>query len=260
MIWLGRGEYDRGGRQPVPPHAGRHLSIVVGPVFISQRDEKASPVHYGGAAPFLELAYTTRTNRRKLDVRVGGAYGVMGSALTRSNDLPRQQTGRGWLDVEYSRSLDPAPSRTRWFVGGLLSTHGTVIVHFYEGASANKDVYALFSTTLGPLFGVERGSGHRALSARLSVPIVALIARPYGVFVPLYGEPRPSGTHLDSRFVTIGALQAVDFSAAYTVSHRSGTNLLLGYHLVVERYRDDEPFRFASQALSLTLALRLRGG
>ncbi|HMG19421.1 MAG TPA: hypothetical protein VK573_11900, partial [Gemmatimonadales bacterium] len=151
-------------------------------------------------------------------------------------------------------------SSVRWFLGGLVSTHGTVIVHHYDAVSGSEDVYAFFSAALGPVVRVERGSGARTMSARLGVPIISLIARPYDVFVPLYREPRPSGTHLDSRLVTIGSFQAADFSAAYTVTHRSRTNLVLGYHLVVERYRDVEAFRFASQTFALTLAVRLGGG
>jgi hypothetical protein len=241
------------------PYAGRHLSITVGPLFIAQRDEKASPVRYGGAAPFIELAYSTGTTRRRFDARIGGAYGGMRSSLTRPDDLPRQQSGRAWLDIEYSCSLTARPSGTRWFLGGLLSTHGTLIEHHYTTVGYNDAIFAFFSAALGPVVSVSHGMGDRVLSARLGVPFVALVARPYDVFVPLYQEPRPSGTHLDSRIVTMWAFRAVDFSAAYTAMHRSRTRLVLGYRLVVERYSDDEPFRFASQALSVTLAIRIGG-
>ena len=36
-----------------------------------------------------------------------------------------------------------------------------------------------------------------------------------------------------------------------------GAELLLSYQLVVERYRDDAPLSFASQAASLGLTIRL---
>ena len=241
------------------PHAGRRLTLAVGPLFLAQRDEIASPVRYGGTAPFLEVGYTTRTSRRKIDLRVGGAIGTLRSALTRGNDLPHQRTGRGWVNLEYSRTLGPPGTRARWLVGGLMSSRGTVIFHYY-GAGGNDGGYAFFSTTVGPVITVERASGERtALSARLSVPVVALIGRPYGTFGLLYTDPRPNGTGLQLRVVTVAAFQAADFAATYTATHRSGADLVLGYHLVVERYRDDESFRFASQGVSLTLALRLGG-
>ena len=238
---------------------GRRLTLAVGPLFLAQRDEIASPVRYGGTAPFLEVGYTTRTSRRKIDLRVGGAIGTLRSALTRGNALPHQRTGRGWVNVEYSRTLGPPGARTRWLVGGLMSVRGTVILHYY-GAGGNDGGYAFFATTVGPVVTVERARGERAaLSARLSVPLVAFIGRPYGVFGPLYTDPRPAGIGLQPRVVTIAAFQAADFAATYTAAHRSGADLMLGYHVVVERYHDDEPFRFASQGVSLTLALRLGG-
>lgn len=241
------------------PNVGRRVALVVGPVFVSQRDEKASPVRYSGAAPFLEVGYTTRTTRRKLDLRLGGALGTLQSALTQSNNLPQQTIGRGWVSLEYSRTLGAPPFPTRWLLGGRLSASGTVTQHAYASAAGSDQGYAFFSTTLGPVVAVEHTSGERAtLSAALSVPVLALITRPYSVFV-LYYKPPPANLGLHSRLTTVGAFQAADFRAAYT-AHRSGADLMLGYHLLVERYRDSEPFRFASQRVSLTLALRVGGG
>ena len=239
------------------PNVGRRLSLVVGPVFVSQRDEKASPVRYGGTAPFAEVAYTTQTSRRKLDLRLGGAIGTLRSALTQSNSRPQQRIGRGWVNVEYDRALSAAHSTTRWLLGGRLSASGTVIHHAYASAAGNDQGYAFFSTTLGPVAAVERVGGERTtLSAALCVPILALIGRPYSVFAPFYDHPHPNGIDPELQLTTVGAFQAADFTAAYT-AHRSGADMTLGYNLIVERYRDAEPFRFASQSISLTVALRV---
>lgn len=241
------------------PNVGRRVSLVVGPLFVSQRDEKASPVLYGGAAPFLEVGYTTRTGHRKLDLRMGGALGTLRSALTQPNDLPHQKTLRGWINVEYARALGAPYGQTRWMLGGRMSANATVIHHVYDAPTGNEQGYAFFTTTLGPVVVVERAGGERAtLSAALGVPVLALIGRPYSVFAPFYNDPRPSGIGFWPRVATVGEFQAADFTAAYT-AHRSGADLVLGYHLVVERYRDVEPFRFASQGVSLTLAMRVGG-
>ncbi len=235
---------------------GRRLTFVVGPLFLAQRDEIASPVRYGGAAPFLEVSYATRTSRRKVDLRVGGAVGTLRSALTRGNDVPHQRTGRSWVNFEYSRTLGVPRSHTRWLVGGLMVARGTLIVHRY--GVPNDGGYAFFATTVGPVVSVERARGERTtLSARLSVPVLALIGRPYGVFGPLHRDPRPSGNGLRLRVATVDVFQAADFTAAYTATRRSGVDFILGYHLIVERYRDEERFRFASQGVSLALGLHL---
>jgi hypothetical protein len=242
------------------PNVGRRLSLVVGPLFVSQRDEKASPVRYDGAVPFLEVGYTTRTTRRILDLRMGGAFGILRSTLTQRNDVPHQKTMRGWITLEYSRALRAPCCRTRWLVGGRVSANATVIAHVYDASTGNEQGYGFFSTTLGPVLAVQRASGERAtLSATLGVPLLALIGRPYSVFAPFYNDPRPNGIGFWPRLATVGEFQAADFTAAYT-AHRSGADLVLGYHLVVERYRDVEPFGFAAQGVSLTLAVRMGGG
>lgn len=241
-----------------PANVGRRLAFAVGPLFVAQRDEIASPARYSGSAPFLEVGYTARTGRRQVDLRVGGAFGTLRSALTQANGLPHQRTGRAWVNLEYSRTLSAPRARTRWLVGGLMSARGTLIFHYY-GAGGNDGGYAFVSTTLGPVVTVERGTGERtALSARLSVPVIALIGRPYGIFGPLYTDP-PTGVGLQSRVVTLATFQAADFAATYTATRRAGPDFVLGYHLVVERFHDDEPFRFAAQGLSLSLAFRLGG-
>jgi hypothetical protein len=242
-----------------PPNLGRRLTFVVGPLFLAQRDDKASPVRYSGAATFLEVGYTTRTSRRTVDLRVGGAVSTLRSGLTQSDGFPRQATSRWWAHLELSRAVGAPRSGTRWLVGGLLSAQGTLSFHYYT-SGGNNGGYAFFSTTLGPVVTVERARHERAMvSARLSVPVFTVVARPYGVFAPLYREPRPRGTGLPLRVATVDVFQAADFTATYTATRRAGVDFALGYHLIVERYRDEERFRFASQAFSLALALRLGG-
>jgi hypothetical protein len=238
---------------------GRRLTLAVGPLFLAQRDEKASPVRYSGSAPFLEVGYTTRTSRRNVALRVGGAVGTLRSALTQPDGFPRQSSGRWWAHLELSRAVGAPRLGTRWLVGGVMSAHGTLTFHYYA-SGGNDGGYAFFSTTLGPVVTVERARGERAtVSARLTLPVLAVIARPYGVFTPLYRDPRPRGTGLPLRVATVNVFQAADFTATYTATRRSGVNLVLGYHVVIERYRDEEQFRFASQRVSLALALRLGG-
>jgi len=242
------------------PNLERRLSLVVGPLFIAQRDEQASPVRYGGATPFLQVTYATRTNRRRVELRVGGATGTLRSALTGAYDLPRQRTWRGWVELEYARRLRASDSRTRLLFGGLIAARGTLIHHLYDVPGSNDGGYAFFGTILGPVVAIERMIGeHTTLKARLGIPVLALIGRPYSVFYPLYIDHPPRAGGLRIRVATVDAFQAADFTAACAAMLRPGAELVVGYHLVVERYRDVQPFRFASQGVSLALALRLGG-
>ncbi len=248
-------------RAQEPPNLGRRVSLVVGPLFISQRDENASPMRYSGAAPFLQIGYAALSSRRAIEVRVGGGLGTLRSALTGDNGLPHQTTGRSWAELEYRRLLGPRDARIRWLLGGLFAAHATVILHYGAAAGDDDAGYAFFTTTVGPVVALERASGqHTTLRARLSVPVVTLIGRPYTVFYALYYDPRPNTDGLHLRVATVDTFQGADFTASYTTALRRSADLVVGYHIVAERYLDAEPFRFASQGMSLALALRLGGG
>jgi len=234
---------------------GRRLMILAGPLDMAERDEHASPLRYDGAGPFLQISYAHRTARVALAARLGGVIGTLRSAATGADDLPRQEITRGWVDVEYARLLGAPGPRTRWLLGASFAERGTVLRHLTVPADANSVGYALYSTAIGPMVAIERPTGPRSrLSAQLTVPVLALIGRPYG---GLYNRLTPIPGGLRLRVATVSAFQAVDVAAAYTVELSGGTDLLLGYRLVVERYHDAAPFGFASQAASLGLTIRI---
>lgn len=238
------------------PNLGRRLSLVVGPLFVSQRDEHASPLRYGGAAPFVQIGYATRTSRRDLELRVGSAIGTLRSALTQADNLPRQRTWRAWAEFDYTHRLGSPDARTHWLLGGRITARGTAIQHLYAQSGGTDAGYAFLSAAFSPLIGVVRATSARTtMRARLGVGVLALIGRPYSFF----GIGGVFPDHLPARVVTVNAFQAADFTASFAaeVGHRA--DLVLGYQLVVERYADTQPFRFASIEASLALAWRLGG-
>lgn len=236
------------------PNVGRRLTLAVGPLFVAQRDEKASPLRYGGAAPFLQVGYATRTSRRRFELRVGGAVGTLRSDLTRDGDLPHQRTWRSWVELEYARLLGAPDDRTRWLLGGMVAARGTVILH----ASGTTDAgYAFLSAAFSPVVAMVRTTSARTtVSARLGVGVLALIGRPYSFF----GIASVFPDRLPVRVATVNAFQAADFTASFATEVTRRADLVLGYHLVAERYADTQEFRFASSEASLALALRLGGG
>lgn len=234
---------------------GRRLTLLVGPMLMTERDENASPLRYGGPAALFEIGYATRTDHRAIALRSGIAVGTLRSELTQPNDRPRQETLRDWIQGEYVRSLSAANSRTRWLAGALLAGHRTVIRHRYaRGGSAR---YAFYSAALGPVVTVERALGEQTtLIARLGAPVIAFVGRPYGA---LRGSFYLIPPHLPLRVATVPRYQAVDFTVAYTTNVRHRAAIVIGHHLDVQRYHDGQPFRFASQSVSFAVALRLGG-
>ena len=236
------------------PAREHHLTVAGGPSFVSQRDANASPLRYGGTAVSFQAGYAARTGGTWLAVRVGGALGNLRSDLTQDN-LPRQEVWRGWVETEYAHVLI-SDYRTRWLLGARLAVHGTAIHHFYADPGGSEAGYTFASAALGPIVAVERAIGaHTTVSAWLGASLFALIARPYvgGGFLNQGGVPHVRAAALD-------LFQAPQLTAAYATEIDRGTDLVVAYHAVVERYRDSQPFRYASQDVSVALQLRLGGG
>lgn len=184
-----------------------------------------------------------------MDLRLEGSRASLRSRLTRLNDLPRQDTFRGELDLSYGR---------RWqgesfgrFLGAALAGRAVATVHFYDDPAADDVGFGMFLASLGPVAGVERKTGPRhRLGARARVPLLALAGRSYGDLrlIPRGGLP--------FRLVTVTGYQALDLTLDWRRTARRA-DLVLGYRVEIERLRDPEPYRFARQAAFVMVGVRL---
>ena len=236
------------------PFREHQLSVAGGPLLLSQRDGNASPLRYGGTVPSFQAGYAVLTHRQWFALRLGGGLGRLRSDLTQGN-RPRQEAWRGWIETEYAHVLITSAARTRWFLGARLAAHGTATHHFYADPGGSEAGYTFFSAALGPMVALERSTGVRSsVSAWLGAPVVALLARPY-----LGGGFLSEGGALHVRVAALDVFQAAQLTAAYTTEIGRGTDIVLGYHAVVERYRDTQPYHFASQDLCVALQVRFGG-
>lgn len=240
------------------PSRGRYLTLAAGPLLASQRDASASPLRYTGIGAYLEAGYTARTDRGWLTLRVSGATGALHSHLTGSDGRPRQRTWRGRVEVAYARALDAAERRTQWYVGAFMTARTTTAVHTYGDPIGSEGGYWCFAGSLGPLLAAERAIGARhTVSARLGVAMVAVVGRPYGSLHRSPIPPIPPNLHWEVASIT--AFRGAHLTTAYAVPLGERGGITIRHDLVVEHYRGPEAFRFASQGLSLSLALRVGG-
>lgn len=241
-----------------PPAAGaqepaghtRRLEVSVGLSSVAVLDQVASPLPYGGAEPMLQLGYAALGARSRFGLRVGAATATLTSDQMQ-RDLPHEQEVRGWIEGEYLRRLGGGGDRTQWLVGGMLAVRGSERNHYYAGPLGAVQDYGFATAELAPVVAAERrlASG-AALSARLGVTVLGVVARPYSNL---------SGPGLPLRVVAPDRLQAIDLLARYTRPIGTGAALLWDYRLVVERFADAEPYRAATQSLSLSISLRVGG-
>jgi hypothetical protein len=146
-------------------------------------------------------------------------------------------------------------SQTRWLMGARFAAHGTAIHHYYSDPGASEAGYTFFSAAVGPIVGVERAFSPRTMvSAWVGAPLLALIARPY-----VGGGFLDQGGALHVRVAALNVFQGPQLTAACATEIGRGVDLVLSYHVVVEHYRDSQPFRYASQDVSVALRLRLGG-
>ncbi len=230
----------------------RRLELTGGVAALSLRDEAASPLRYDGAAPLLQLGYTLLHERSRFSLRGGVAYGSL-TAATSSGGLPSEADVHGWIEADYLRSLGTGTERWRWAVGGTAAFRLAVRNHSYANPIGTALWYSFASLSLAPAVALERPFGdRRALAASLAIPLVALVSRPYSdVQVFRYGVP--------VRAVLVGRLQALDLGVRYATPVAPRADLVLGYRLVVERLRDLEPYRWASQSVWVAVSFRREG-
>ncbi len=231
---------------------GRRLEVAGGVAALSLRDEAASPLRYDGAAPLLQLGYTALRERSRFSLRGGVAYGSH-TAATSGGGLPSETDVHGWIEADYLRALGTGTGRWRWAAGGTAAFRLAARNHSYANPIGTTLWYGFASVSLAPAVELERPFGdRRMLAAALAVPLVALVSRPYSdAQVFRYGVP--------VRAVLVGRLQAANLSVRYATPVAPRADLVLGYRLVVERLRDLQPYRWASQSVWVAVSFRREG-
>lgn len=222
--------------------------------WLSLRDEASSPLRYGARAPSLQVGYAVLRARSRIAVRAGTAFGSLTSSIS-DGGLPREADVHGWIEAEYLRTLGPGTGPWRWMAGGALATRVAGRKHYFANPSRSSVGYAFASLAFAPAGALELRTGaDGVLSARLAIPLVALVSRPYSDVQEIKYDGVPI------RIVPLGRYQALDAGAAYARSLGSGVDLVIGYRLVVERLDDLQPYRAAHHALWLATTVRIGGG
>lgn len=233
-----------------PAAHGNRLLVSTGISYAVQRDQRASPLAYSGAGPVVDLAFVHRADKALLEI---GASGTSRRATSRITEhrLPYERALTGRARVEYYRLVaGDANTRTSWFVGGAVRVEATGNDHHYADLDMQTGSYGFGLASLAPAVLWEtRFTGGRTISARLSVPVLAVVSEPYF----------NRGFDIDAplRTVTIGALRAASGAIEYTQPVGARTAVVVGYRLWALDYRDAQAYRRMSQVLIASLSLHL---
>ena len=242
--------------QQEPAASMRHLTFALGPGLISQREPSASLLRYTGLGALAQIEYTARADGGWFTVRMSGALGSLRSELTGPGTLPRQEVWRGWLDVEHTRRVTRNGARIRAYLGGVLTTHGTITRHSYSDSSQTGA--ALFGVSVGPVATLERSLGSRGtLSAGLAVPVISVIGRPYGNVYRSPGVRTP--LNLSWQVATPTTYRAADLTTTYAMRLSNDKAVVIRHHVAIEYYRGAQTLRFAAQWLGLALDVPVGG-
>jgi len=218
---------------------------------MAERDLDASLLRYTGTGVVGQVEYAVRSDRRWLTLRLGGAIGTLRSTLTQVDGLPQQRTRSTWVELEYMRRLNARHQRSRLYFGGFLAARATGIIHLYS-VPANNGAYVFQRVWLGPLVTIDRPIGPKhSLTARLGVPVLAVIGRPYGT---LHGTSIPLLIpHLPLKVSGLPTFLAGDFALSYSARFRGTSSVVIGHHLSVEHYRGSHGVRIGSQDISVAM-------
>jgi hypothetical protein len=230
--------------------SAHRLEIAIGIISSSVLDAAASPLRYGGAVPALDLGYGIQGAASRLSLRVGTAWGVLTSDITRG-DLPREEARTAWVEIEYLRLLGDGSRRTRWLLGGRLAARAAVRDHYSADPARGETTYGFGAAECAPVVALERRLPSGTLQVRAGVSLLALVARPYTDLRAL--------TRVPLRAAALWQFQAASLAIAYVRPFGTRTALVWTYRLQIERLGDRLPFRSAAQTGSLGLSIRLAG-
>lgn len=218
---------------PGPSRAQRTLlRLTGGATRIDQRDDRVSPLRYGGLALGAELALVHRGARGDWAVRVGRSSATLTSAVT-SGPTPNQLAARGYFELEVRRG-------GTWRFGGLLGGKASAWTHEYGPPTGEAVRYSTATWFFAPAVSWSPARARRALDVRLAVPLAALVKRSYSdVRIPAA-----------TRFAGPGAVQLIDLLGMWRAAFGRRFDFSAGYRLVLERHDFDARFRIATHAFT----------
>jgi hypothetical protein len=232
--------------------ADNRLFVSTGLAYAAQRDQRISPLAYAGAGPVASVGFVRRTGRARFEIALAGARRRTTSGITH-DDRPYERGVLGRLRVGYYRRIaGGAGRRAAWFVGGAARMELSGIDHHSADMPRQVGSYGLGYLALAPPALWTRPVGREGeISARLGVPLLAVVSRPYfnrgfDITVPL-------------RVVSLDTFRAASGAIRYAHPLGARTEALVAYRLSALAYQDAQPYRRLEQALTVSLSLHLGG-
>jgi hypothetical protein len=226
--------------------ADREVKLTVGVGRNDRVNRAVSPVRFGGAGIAVGLAYRASGNRLDIDASAHGRAESLEPAAGGSASDERVTSGEIRLSVLPARR---ARERTVSF-GGEADLTGVVVAHRYADPGQRTTTYVLATATVGPLVSIRRniGGGGGTAEARLSTPLIGIVAHPYSAL--------REGRALETRVATVASLRAATAVVSYTPAATRRFGLVYEYRFAVMRYDAVLPVRALSQSFAIGLVRR----
>jgi hypothetical protein len=238
-----------------PLHAAHRLSLSLAYAHASVLDPVASPLRYTGSGLALQtgLSRASGDDTRLIELALEAEAPRLGSALSSTNDGPREQMAFGALHLTAVRRLGAGVLPGALFLGAQARLEGTLRSHRYTEAA--QDFYFGWAfAAVGPaaVWRFERANGG-GLRLDAAAPLVGLVYRPYGDLAYARNGIHPA-------LAAPPALVGLDAGARWTVplgARVAGARAVLEWRLSYRQYRDHELYRAARDRLGVSLELPL---
>lgn len=234
--------------QRAPLDSGSTLRFAMTGSQEARRDDVASPLIYRGVGGGAAVAYTRHTrDRGELAMSVEARIARLSPSTTVIRTTPTQTFTGGSAHVAFLRRIPVAQrANLRALIGGDAMLNISGVRHTYADPERTQHGFGLGYAGVGPRMGFRASAGRNVLETRLSVPVVALMQRPYA-------DVRLLEQGLDLRLASVDRFRQVNGEIALlrTVTRRIG--LGVAYRFDFTRLDDLQPLRTAAHSLSLEL-------
>jgi hypothetical protein len=230
-------------RDSLPSSSRDRLSIVAGFADSQRRDAAVSPLTFGG------VGYSSAVDYRHVgDRMVVAVTATWDAQRSRPQDdviAASERVAQGALRVATLRRIgDGRP----WVLAAGISTAawGSGTEHRYADPTASRANFLSAFVTLGPTLAIGRSIAGGALRFDFDAPALGFADRTYSVAKTDYSP-------VQLRVIGPRELHALNGATSYATSPHRGFGVIYAYRFSVLNYRDAQPLRAASQAVSIGL-------
>ena len=236
--------------QTVGETAMQALTISIGVVQETRRDDTASPLMYSGTGGGTQIDYTWERAGRSAYASLSAGALTLTPSRSVSDPQPEETFSTYTMETGMRWRLPGGPGRTNELaLGAAFGATATVTRHMYEDPDQSEQTFFLGDVTFGPTGRWRRRLGMGIVAATLTIPLLAWVQHPYA-------DVRVANGLANLRYASPSQFRQAKGELSYIFRPEDRFGLTAAYRFGLLQIDDLQPLRSVSQSLSIAVVTR----